>query len=448
ELVGRVVSMQIRVLESATDLSKRQTLQALALKHTTQIAERTGTSQTMLDQIYQPVRACGVALIQRSEILTAGDTPPIDQLREALPASLPARHIESVIACERAAHPLLQGRFAGLMLMPAPASSIQALIWFRHEVIEEVRWSGDPRDKTLIMVDGRPTIEPRNSFKAWKEDRGGLAPRWLDIEMDYATSVMWAFSRAELLDRIELAAELAQERTLALKRANRDLERFTYSLAHDLKTPVRGVAIGLGLLEEKLHAHTIDEDTEEILKLMRERIDRLSIMLRAILDYADTGKPVAKPASVDIAALVRDVVQQMTERNHVKLHLDITEEQISFPPGTIDRVLQNLVENAVRHHDRDDINIEVQAALENGRLDLRIIDDGPGIPIHFHRRAFDMFARGRHEPGHAGTGLGLGIVRRIIEALGGTIAIRSDPEVRRGTALEIHVPCQGASNDR
>ncbi len=442
ELIGRVASMQIGLVEASDDLRLRQYHQVQAIKHTAEIADGSGEFDGMLDHVYAPINACGVAMVRKGEIVTSGDTPSLETIRAALPSTTPARRLDRLMACKKDQHSMLEGNFAGLLFMPAVAASLQAIIWFRYEETVTVNWAGDPTDKPVVMVGNRPRLEPRNSFKLWKEKRLGTAPPWLPSEVDYAAAVTWAFSKVELLDRIELVADLAQERMLALQRANRDLERFTYALAHDLKTPARGVAVGLDLLMEQLPKEALNPDLDDVLMLMRERTDRLSYMLKSILAFAETGKVSAEAVPFDLEKVARSILDELGATERVTLKINSPSEELMFPPGTMDRSPQNLLENAIRHHEQNSIKIGLSGRVVEGQFDLSITDDGPGIPQHFHSRAFDVFSKGSGsgtEP-KSGSGLGLGIVRRIIEGLGGSIAIRSEPDIRRGTTMQILVP--------
>lgn len=105
-----------------------------------------------------------------------------------------------------------------------------------------------------------------------------------------------------------------------------------------------------------------------------------------------------------------------------------------------DVVLRNLIENAVKHHDRADGTVTVTATPARDHLRVSVADDGAGIPTEWQEAIFEPFKRVSDEPSSESSGIGLALVRRTIETIGGRIEVRSDPAARRGTEFVVTWP--------
>ncbi len=207
-----------------------------------------------------------------------------------------------------------------------------------------------------------------------------------------------------------------------LARRNSELDNFAYVASHDLKSPLRGIDQLATWLAEDLEG-TIPASAVEHLRLMRVRINRLENLLDNLLAYSRAGRIEGSPEMLDCGALVREVFE-LCRGNGVfslKLEGDFPEFVTSRTP--LELVFRNLINNAIKHHDRTDGEITVKVLAIHDQFEFSVADDGAGIaPEHFER-VFGMFQTLRPRDAVEGSGMGLAIVKKTIESFGGTIQV-------------------------
>ncbi len=251
-----------------------------------------------------------------------------------------------------------------------------------------------------------------------------------------------------------------------LSRANADLENFASIIAHDLSGPMRALRYTIDDLERSLAqsaAETVEPTgtadpgatapaagparddpggAHATLAKLRTQTGRLSSMLRGLYDYSSIGRKQDAIEPVDTRALIDSVVATIHRPAGFTLAIDGTWPTLETLAAPLDLVLRNLIENAVKHHDRDTGSIRATAADHGAYLLVTIADDGPGIAAASQDAVFLPF-RTLGQPG-AGTGMGLAFVRRTIEAVGGALQLISNPHQRRGTEFRLLWPKQMA----
>lgn len=228
-----------------------------------------------------------------------------------------------------------------------------------------------------------------------------------------------------------------------LKRSNEELEKFAYVASHDLKAPLRNIDdLAKWVAEDTMSI--LPEDAREKLDLLRGRIADLERLLGDILDYSRAGRIVDNPVRVDVQELAERLVaihvpEGFTAR--IKGHMPVV-----FSPQTpLEQVFGNLLSNAVMHHDEKTGVIEIESRDTGGNFHEFIVrDDGPGIAPEFHTRVFEMFQTLRPRDKAPGSGLGLSIVKKLVEWQGGKCWI-APGGTRRGT--EIHFTWPRGSAD-
>ncbi len=260
--------------------------------------------------------------------------------------------------------------------------------------------------------------------------------------------------------RFRLIAEaevIAKSKELAranaeLSQANRDLEDFASIIAHDLGAPMRAMRDMTLRLEARVDAGAEpDPEMHAAIDRLKEQTQRLSSMLRDLHDYSSIGRKQDAIESVETEALVGRVVRSIPRPDGFSITIagDWPRLDTLVPP--LDLVLRNLIDNAVKHHDRDGGSVEITGALKPEVLEITIADDGPGIPAERRAAAFLPFrtlapaaVKGRQQA--PGTGMGLAFVKRTIEAVGGRMSLASVPELPRGTRFVVIWPLTIAPN--
>lgn len=255
-----------------------------------------------------------------------------------------------------------------------------------------------------------------------------------DIEVELTRQV-----RGRLIAEAEVQAK-SRELTRAnaeLELANRDLEQYASIISHDLKAPLRALRY---LTDEAgaAVAKAANDDATRLLGEIRDQARRMSRMMSGLLDYASAGRKSDMLATVDTAALINAIATSLPKPPGVRIDIAGAWPTIETLEAPLDLVLRNLIDNAIKHHDRPDGVICVEANDMGGHLLFTITDDGPGIPASAHETVFLPFRTLGGPTG--GTGMGLALVRRTLETLDGRIEIVATDPGNRGTTFRVIWP--------
>jgi signal transduction histidine kinase len=257
------------------------------------------------------------------------------------------------------------------------------------------------------------------------------------------------FGEGRLSERISVGgsdeiASLAEQLNVMAGEIDRLVEReksFVAAASHQIRTPLAAIKIRI---DELLAAGDMaDRESIEYLKEMADEVDRLTSLTTRLLDLSAAERmPDARPlvASRAIREAV-DRVMPLAQHHSMSITLEIEDEDtvISAPPGAFEEALFNLIDNAVKFS-RPGAVIDVHARLDNGALDVSVVDRGPGIPTEHRGRVLDPFFRAtRQKPGH---GLGLAISARLCASSHATLALGERPG--GGTIARIRWPSSAA----
>lgn len=223
-----------------------------------------------------------------------------------------------------------------------------------------------------------------------------------------------------------------EEQRHELERSNADLEEFAYAASHDLKAPLRAMSHLVQWIREDIEA-TAKPETLENLQLLQSRTARLQMLLDGLLGYSRVGRTHNTPEDVDIAELVNDVIAMLAPPIGFVVTCEGATAMIRTDHGSIRIVLENLLGNALKHHDRAEGRIMVAVRRASDMIECRVTDDGPGIEPRFHDRIFTIFQTLASRDDVESSGIGLAIVKKKVQSHGGKIWIESAPPVRGTT---------------
>jgi len=225
--------------------------------------------------------------------------------------------------------------------------------------------------------------------------------------------------------QVEQKARELSELAAALERSNRELDQFAYVTSHDLKAPLRGIANLAQWVEEDLPTE-VPGEVKEHLDLLKGRVHRMEGLIDGILQYSRAGRVRGDTETVDLGALVRDVVELLDPPETVTVEVAEGLPTLDAERLPLQQVFLNLISNAVKYLGRPDGRIRVESRKINGLHEFSVADNGPGIAPEYHERIFGIFqtleARDRVE----GTGIGLSLVKKIVENRGGRVWVESE----------------------
>jgi PAS domain S-box-containing protein len=272
---------------------------------------------------------------------------------------------------------------------------------------------------------------------------------WSNAEMGalkIAAGILSAAIKRQL-DEDALQKELSERKKLIgeLENKNSELERFTYTVSHDLKSPLVTINGFLGYLEQDAASGNMGRFEKDIYRI-QEAVNKMQRLLNELLELSRIGRTMNTPENVPFDELVRealDIVQgQLTERG-VTVQLQPDLPAVFGDKPRLVEVVQNLLDNAAKYMGGQSIpQIEIgQRGDENGKPVFFVKDNGIGIASEFHERVFGLFDK--LDVKTEGTGVGLALVKRIVEVHGGRIWVES--EKGKGATFLFTLPASGAA---
>jgi len=226
-----------------------------------------------------------------------------------------------------------------------------------------------------------------------------------------------------------------------LAAANRELNEFAHAVSHDLKAPLRAVAVLAEMINSD-SAERLDQEAREKLELLKSRVMQMHRLIEGVLEYSRLGQVEGIRTNTDIRKVVERAIDLVVPQNGMVVAIETDLPTIICDPVRMYQVFQNLIGNAVKHMDKPmgEVSIGCTPVEDGWRFYVR--DNGPGIEKRHHERIFKIFQTLKPKDETGGTGIGLSIVRRIVEELGGKVWIESEPG--KGSTFFFTVPTSKA----
>jgi two-component system, chemotaxis family, sensor kinase Cph1 len=420
DLLGQILSLQISAREQRADAERRIALRSIEGRLLAAMAAEENFVDGLLrnrEALLALTGAAGVAVIDARHIDLVGTTPTEPEVRALADwvGAQPGRDLlhtdELALLFPPAA--AYGDRASGLLAVSISQIHASYVLWFRPELAETVRWAGDPRKS---VEPGATRLHPRKSFETWMETVRGRARSWSSAELAAAQGLRRAVVDIVLRRAEELAA-LADE----LRRSNRELESFSYSVSHDLRAPFRHIVGYAELLRDREGALLTDIGRRYIDKVI-EAGGSAGTLVDNLLSFSRMARAELRRTTVDMDKLVQDVLRRMEP--------DLRDRAIEWRIGPLGRVegdvallrvlVENLVANAVKFtRGREPAKIEISRNEGPDATVFVVRDNGTGFDMAYANKLFGVFQRLHRVEEFEGTGIGLANVRRIIERHGG-----------------------------
>jgi signal transduction histidine kinase len=214
-------------------------------------------------------------------------------------------------------------------------------------------------------------------------------------------------------------------RTAEAERHVVELEQFAYVTSHDLKAPLRGIANLAAWLEEDLE-EKLTEETSEQLGLLRDRVQRMNALIEGLLDYSRIGKAAHTLESVDTGELLAEVIDSLSPPDG--FIVDVTADMPTLHTDRLHllQVFSNLIGNSIKHGKGEQGHVVVTAHNRGDYYEFTVTDDGPGIAPEYHDKIFMMFQTLAVNDYGSNTGIGLALVKKLVQEHGGSITLESE----------------------
>lgn len=285
-----------------------------------------------------------------------------------------------------------------------------------------------PDDREPIAEIALGSIERGDAFMA--EARLYHAPsdsyRWTVAKTEpvYAADgslQSWIGTVSDIHDR-KLAETALAKTASELAETNAELESFAHIVSHDLKAPLRGIAsLGQWLYED--YYELLGEDGRENLDLLITRTQRMHNLIEGVLRYSQTGRSEGHPEDLDSGAIVRETVAAVEIPAGTKVTITDDFPVVHYDATQLRQVLQNLLDNAIKHAEGQSVTIKITCEEAQSCWQFAVSDTGPGIDPEQRTRIFEMFQTLKPRDEFESTGIGLALVKRIVERHGGRVGV-------------------------
>jgi signal transduction histidine kinase len=302
----------------------------------------------------------------------------------------------------------------------------------------------------LVLANGDTMLEPKAFSVLWDAESQIVwlvehpSDNRMDIVRQQVTEVNSELASAQrdlVRERERLAQALAET-----ERSNRALDEFAHAISHDLKAPLRSVANYARWIEEDLGGQLTGEPRAHM-ELLRSQVERMRAMISAVLAYSRSVRTRMPPEVVNTKAIVEEVIALLDPPESVTIEVAPSMPTFTAEAAPLRQVLLNLIGNAVKHSRRPDTRVWVSARDIGYAYEFAVRDNGPGIPLRARDKIWMLFhtlrPRTTQDAGDDGTGVGLAIVRQLVELQGGTAWVES--EEGKGATFHFLWPKQSES---
>lgn len=383
--------------------------------------------------------ATGVALLFNDKIYQLGQTPSETQLWD-LGQWLTTTNTETFLETNHLASlypPAEEFREvgAGMLAIALSREMKEYVLWFKPERIREVTWAGNPDKPVTVGGDGQLRLSPRKSFEAWTEIVRNTSNHWTETEIGTVVKL-----REDILQVLTKQANAIRMLNQRLQVAYEELDAFSYTVSHDLRTPLSSIRCYSEILLEE-HGNEFDEDARALFQKIIDSTERMRSLIRHILYYSRMGRTELDTQSIDMRQLLEGIREELlvTAKGRA-LRIDIGDT----PPVNADstmalQLFTNLIGNAVKYTEhKTDAVIRINGQQTDDEVVYTIEDNGIGFDMKQAGKMFDLFKRLENARNFEGSGVGLAIVKRIINRHQGKIWFRSEPD--RGATFSVSFP--------
>ena len=286
------------------------------------------------------------------------------------------------------------------------------------EVAELLRSNARTRDVSIIFVTAI-NKEEQHVMKGFEQGAVDYLSKPLDINVTRA--------KVNVFERLFFYQKNLRETIDQKNKINKQLERFMYVVAHDLKSPLSGVVSLLHIMKDDERIEG-SEELKEYMALMLNASTHLTDMIGSILEYSRKNDTEQTVEQVDVHELVTQIIHLLFPPKHIQISIDGQLPHISTQKFKLQQVFQNLISNAIKYNDKQDAIIKIGCIDDGEFYKFYVKDNGPGIAKEDRARIFNLFeTTGNKSKSDSSTGVGLNIMKVLVEEQGGTITVESEP---------------------
>ncbi len=383
--------------------------------------------------------ATGAALLFEGQLHTLGDTPADDDilpLIEWIQSTTPeivfqTHHLPDLYpSAER-----YRDKASGVLLLVLSREMNEYLLWFRPELIQTVSWGGNPDKPVLAGENGQVRLSPRKSFEKWTQQVRNKALPWRQVEVATALKL-----REDLLQLVSQKANQIRVLNEQLRLAYEELEAFSYTVSHDLRTPLSSIKSYTEIYLED-YGDGMNADAKGTFDKVIKATDRMNVLIRNVMQYSRmsrTDLTVETLVMQPLLSQLRDELLAGESGRDITIKIGDTPD-LQGDPTMMTQVFGNLLSNAVKYTRLVPKALVTVQGRENGReIIYSITDNGIGIDMKQAGKVFELFQRLDSATSYEGYGVGLAIVKRIMSRHRGKVWFESTPH--QATTFYVSFP--------
>ena len=298
------------------------------------------------------------------------------------------------------------------------------------------------KDRELFLAKVRELYSrpEEESFDVFAFADGRVVERYSkpQVVSDQIIGRVWSFRDVTGTHKAQQKQEKLVRQVAA---ANEELSHFAYVVSHDLKAPLRGIKLLTEWLCED-YGEKLGDDAKEQLDLLQSRVGRMHSLIEGVLQYSRVGRIKEDRVEVDLNELFSSLIDAIAPPEHIRIAVQGPLPTIEGEETRITQVFQNLLTNAVKYMDKPQGEITVSCVGEGDVWKFSVSDNGPGIEEKYFERIFRIFQTLAPKDEFESTGVGLTLVKKIVELYGGRIWVES--VVGQGSSFLFTLPKQGS----
>jgi PAS domain S-box-containing protein len=261
-------------------------------------------------------------------------------------------------------------------------------------------------------------------------------------EVNGYQGIIYDITEKKEFSELKEAEKKQNELIQRIGKINKELNDFAYIVSHDLKAPLRGIkTITEWIIED--YTDKLDENGKKNLDLLTSQVDHMYNLIDGILKYSRAVNVKGEKEKIDLNDLVPTIVDMVSVPDNIKLVIEDNLPVVTYNHTQITQVFQNLLSNAVNYMDKPEGEIKVGCVEEAEMWKFSVSDNGPGIAEKYHEKVFEIFQTLKKQREFESTGVGLTLVKKIVESCGGTVWIESEPG--QGSTFFFTVPKQNST---
>lgn len=231
---------------------------------------------------------------------------------------------------------------------------------------------------------------------------------------------------SELTQSLNNMTQQLDQHVSQLNRKNQELDQFANIVSHDLKAPLRGIENVVSWIEED-HKDELPRQVQEYISLIRGRISRAEKLIEGILRYTRIGKETSLKERTDTAELVNEIINSLDKSPNTSFNIQPDMPVFETEKVPLQQVFSNLITNAVKYNDSPDPQVKIYYHEQTNHYRFFVEDNGPGIAHEYHEKIFQIFQTLGNSDSYENTGIGLAIVKKILDERKEQVKLDSDP---------------------